>query len=551
MSNDWFKTCDLLHIPMSLSYKNEYFYKTTIGAVLTIICFFVVLSISLYEIKSLTEKSSFTIITNQYTDLSEQIDFSTRPILFQLIDNAGNIMEPDSKLFEFKAVDMEWIVTIDKDGNQVHHVINKKLNMDKCDKIYNFSDSLKDVDLSKFFCISLGQNLTSYGYFGDMNNGFKGFRVYLNKCSANSDCYNESEILSKLSNIKFRFAYFGLNTNIYNLGTQNLKYQMLSKACSVSTNILKKIYFPFTIGRFNLYNNIFLRKKKIFNYIIANDPTTDFDLDPSQTIDKNRNTLAYFSFNFDGNIIEIRKEVKSFYDTLSFIGNTFNIALTVIKIVNNYYSNKVLFVDIFKFFFFVKDSKDIKFNKYGKFNIFKTFNNNIKTNNNNIKTNNNNNNNKNNHNHTNNAKVNSKKDVLDFSDEIGLNNANANNSSALKRSSNKMIMTFDKSKVKRNISMISVNNQEKKINKKLIYYYLIPLCFLRKHKTFDGVCIIKDRICTYFSIEKFNELNTFKEALDQKVKKAINSTELLKIKKKFDSNDSMDYNDKKDKNRNS
>ena len=126
---------------------------------------------------------------------------------------------------------------------------------------------------------------------------------------------------------------------------------MFSKSCSISTNLLKKIYFTFSIGRFHLSNNIFYKKKKIFNYIIGNDPIMDIDLDPKSTIDKNRNTLAYFSFNFDGNIVEVSKEVKRFYDTLSFIGNTFNIILTIIKIINNYYSNKVLFVDIFKHIF--------------------------------------------------------------------------------------------------------------------------------------------------------------------------------------------------------
>ena len=525
MTHNWFQSCDLLHIPMSLSYKNEYFYTTTVGAILTIICFIIVLIISIYDIKSLSEKSSFSIITNQYTDISEQIDFAKRPLLFQLIDNTGNIMEPDNRLFEFKAVDMEWLVVNDENGKQNYKVLNTNLKMDKCDKVLpSSSEYLKNIDLSKFFCISSGQNIISYGYLGDMNNGYKGFRIYLNKCNSNNNCYDESEIKSKLSNIKFRVSYLGLNTNIFNIGTKNLGFQMISKACSVSTNILKKIYFTFTIGRFNLYNSIFTKEKKIFNYIIANNPITDIDLDPSSTVDKNRDTLAYFSFNYDGNIIEVNKQVKSFYDTLSFIGNTFNIVLTIIKIINNYYSNKVLFVDIFKLFFFVKDKKEIKFNKYEKLNIFKH-----------LYSNNNNNNNNDN----------SKKKALDLSDGIGLNNEN--NSSVLKKSNNKMVMNINKNKAKKKISMRSENNEEKKVKSKLMYYYIFPLCILRKHKTFNPVCVIKDKICTYFSIEKMHELNKFKEALDQKVKRAVSNTELLKIKKKFDSNDSMEFFDKNKK----
>ena len=79
----------LLHIPISLSYNNEYFYITNIRAVLSIICFIFIVAISSYEIKTLTDKSSFSIISYQYTDISEIIDFSKTPLLSQLIDNAG------------------------------------------------------------------------------------------------------------------------------------------------------------------------------------------------------------------------------------------------------------------------------------------------------------------------------------------------------------------------------------------------------------------------------------------------------------------------------
>lgn len=527
MSKSWFRKCDLLHTPFSLSYNKEYFYTTTVGAILTIICFFVVLIISLYEIKALLEKSSFSIITNQYTDLYESVDFDERPFLFQLVDNAGRIMEADSKLYEFKAVNMEWLVKFDENGKQYSEVINTKLNMDRCDKVLlNNSEYLKTLDLSKFSCISSGQNITSYGYFGDMDNGFKGFRIYLNKCN-NNNCYDESVILSKLSNIKFRVSYLGLNTNIFKIGTSDLNYQMSSKACSVSTNILKKVYFSFSIGRFNLYNDILTKKKKEYNYIIGNTPTTDVDLDPSSTIAKNSDTLAYFSFNYDGNIVEIKKEVKSFYDTLSFIGNTFNIALTIIKIVNNYYSNKVLFVDVFQTFFLFKDDKKEKTFQREKFKSFKNFNNNKNIDNK------------------------SKKNALDISDGIELKNANNNSlfkKSQSNKSNNKILTTLDKNNAKRKISMMPVNKEETKIKSKFIYYYVLPLCILRKHKIFSSIYIIKDKICTYFSIEKFYELSKLKEALDQKVKKkTINNTELLKINKKYDSYDSMDYHDKNKK----
>ena len=527
MRNNFFKNCDLLHIPMSLSYKNEYFYTTYIGAFLTIICFIIILSLTSYEIKTLSDKSSFTIISNQYSDLSEQIDFGKRPLLFQLIDNAGEILELDNKLYEFKAYDMEWIIEFDKNKKKNSKVVNTILELETCDKILNESNYLSDLDLSKFLCVKKGQNITSYGYLGDMNNGFKGFRIYLNKCNNRNDCYDNEYIVKKMQNIKFKVTYLGLNTNIFDLGNQNLKYQMISKACSVSTYLLKKFYFTFSIGRFNLYNNIFIKNKKVYNYIIANDPIMDIDSDPSSTIDRNTNTLAYFCFNYDGNVYEINKEVKRFIDTISIIGNAFNIILTLFKIINNYYSNKILFVDIFKSIFFSRDNNNINIFKTNQKSFFRNINGNYRTCNNNV----------------NNL---SKKSILDLSDGIGPslnNNFSNNNLNNLKNQSSKMIMTSDKSKIPKRGSQLSINytiNKEKITKNKLLYFYLFPLWALKKHKSFNNIVLIKDKICTYFSVEKINELIKFKENLDDKARKIkVNNTELIKINKKFqDSNDS-------------
>jgi len=75
MKKNWIKNFDLLHIPMSLSYKNEYFYKTNIGAALTIICFIIIICISSYEIKTLVDKTSFSLITSQYMDFQRVLIF--------------------------------------------------------------------------------------------------------------------------------------------------------------------------------------------------------------------------------------------------------------------------------------------------------------------------------------------------------------------------------------------------------------------------------------------------------------------------------------------
>ena len=521
------KKFDLLHIPISLSYNNEYFYNTKFGAVLSLLCFIIIMSLGAYEMKTLLDKSSFSIISNKYSDLNQIIDFSKIPLLFQLIDNAGRIIEIDDKLYEFKAYDMDWIVRKDENGKKENKVINTKLEMDYCNKVYTNSNLtyLSSFNLSQYFCIKSNQNLTSHGYFGDLNNGFKGFRIYLNKCNGKKNCYNDSYIINKLKNIKFAVTYLGLNIDIFKSGEKDIHYEMLTNACSVSTNILKKFYFSFSIGKYILLDNIFIRRKKVINYIIGNSPTTDFDLDPSSTIQKNSNTLAYFSFNFDGNIVEINKEVKKLYDTISIVGNAFNIILTLIKIINNYYSNKILFADIFRAIFFKEGNKNININikKYKDSPI---------------------------HSHNNKNNNSNNKKNIDLSDEIVLNNNVNELNININKKTNKVYENSDKNKAKRKLSQIFTINQDDFTDNKLIYFYLFPFWVLKKRKAFNSIYLIKAKICNYFSIEKLNELIKFKDVYEDTNKKykENNNTEFIYNKNNIECNLDKNFQNNNDSN---
>ena len=103
------------------------------------------------------------------------------------------------------------------------------------------------------------------------------------------------------------------------------------------------------------------------DYIIGKDYSIDIELDPKSTIQNNEYTIATISFNYGGKIMETKKEVQTIFDSISIIGNFFNIILTLFKVINGYYSNKILFVDIFKTMLFTKENK--LFNKESNIQI--------------------------------------------------------------------------------------------------------------------------------------------------------------------------------------
>ena len=501
MKNGCFRRYDLLNVPVPLSYKNEYFYRSNVGATLTIFIFLIIISITSYEIILLYSGSSFTLISNQYTDISQIIDFSQTPILFQLANDNGQLIDIDNKLIELEAYDIEVIITIGENGERKKKLKFTKLELEKCDKIFFNNSQYSSLNLSRYICFKPGQNLTSYGLMGDINNSFKGIRVYINKCSG-VNCYNTTVFENKLHNAKFLVTYLSLSSNIFYLSNEKLKYQLFTKYFSLSTSIIKKIIFTYDIGRFFLNNNILYKNKKSFNYIIGNDYSIDVDLDPTNTLINNEYTLAYIGFHYGGIIIESRKEIQNIFESLSIIGNFFNIILTIFKIINNYFSNKILFVDIFRTIFFAKEKNKLNIKENIRLNKTINFINN-----------------KNN--------LNKKKQNLDSSDVIYFNN---NKQKSIKQRKDKIIIPNDKNSMAKKDSKMNIKNNGKIKKIKLIYFYLLPLWILRGNKIFNNIYLIKDSICGYFSFEKINELIIFKKSFEDKSKKfQMSNTSLIHI----------------------
>ena len=118
--------------------------------------FAIIIALVTYEIILLYNKSSFTLISNQYTDLSETIDFSQTPFLFQLINEKGKVTNKDDKAFVLEAYTMEQSITKYENGTTKKKVKNTKIEMIECDKIYSNEIEFNGLNLSKYICIKPG-----------------------------------------------------------------------------------------------------------------------------------------------------------------------------------------------------------------------------------------------------------------------------------------------------------------------------------------------------------------------------------------------------------
>ena len=488
-----YKNFDLLRFPISLSYKNKYLYRTFIGATLTILCFIIVIAYFIFKLTQIIKKSSFSILSNEFQDPKDIINFTNTPILFALTDNNGNPMELNSKIVDFSVVMSEYSPNFDNKGNSHIIYLEKEIEIERCDKLNNSIDFsyFAEYNISDFKCIKPSQNLTINGTYGDIINGYKSLKIYIKKCNnLIENCYNSDYIESIISNSKFVIIYLGYKTNFYSKNNKDIEKTIYSRSISLSSSFCKRVYYYLTIVKYKLYDDILLNKKREQIYFINRDMYVEFNPIQNNYLkdsNNNKDIFAFFSFVYDGNVIEYTKKVQKIGEVVSYVGNLFNIILTIFKIINNYFSNKILFIDIFYRFFFEekfkkKDSKNIHFDNSNLFFLPKKELSSIKIN---IKT----------QDKSNSSNFNS---ILnDKSIDNQNNNSNNLNSSNL----------GNKVPIKKVLSVKSKHIEKEKDSfiKHSKLYYLCPFFVIKNKKNLNHLITIKNSICSTFSLEHFNE----------------------------------------------
>jgi len=507
-----YNNLDLLTIPISLSYKNKYSYRTFVGATLTIIFFIVIIIYFIYQLVQILRKSSFTIISNEFQNPKESINFTNVPILFALTDDIGNPLEFNPKIVKYSVILNEYIQNFDEYGNSHFNHIEKKLETDRCDKIKDYMElsEFKDYNISYFQCIKPFQNITINGTYGDIN-GYKSLKINVKKCDIeNENCYSIDYIDSIISNARFSVLYLGYKTNFYDLDAKDIESNIYSRSITLSPYFLKRIFYYMTLVKYKLYDNIFLNLKKETIYYINRD--TILENEPIKTESYDKNTLAYYSFVYDGNVVEYTKKVEKIIEAISYIGNLFNLMLTIFKIINNYFSNKILFIDIFYRFFFEKTFKKSKTLHFDLSN-FTTLQN-QKENENALKL----------YSRTQNKSMTNNLNSSILLESAGKSNQNLNILNILNNRNNS-----NKIKYKRTFSFNNrkIEKEKNEFKKNSKFYYLCPFCIIKNKKNLEALIFAKNSICSFFSLETFIKFI--------KIKKDLNI---------FERNNNLVYNDK-------
>ena len=469
MINTSLKTFDLFQISIPISYKNNYIYQSNLGGILTIISFLFIITYSLIKLSILFDRTSYTLTTNEYHDLGSSINLTSTPLLIQLLDKTGNVMEYDTKIFSFSA---SYIQTIIENINGVSKRITKQTNLEieRCDKLKKIIpglDNFYEYNLTQFMCIKPNQSIILYGIVDDLNNDYKSLKITINKCRGNN-CYNSKIVENIMENSIFTVSYLGYVTGFSsNLIGKNIINNVYTKYVTLSENLIKKVTYGFDKCKLILYDNMINNNKVEYNYFSYHDFYSDY------FIQNNTDSLyppAYFYFTYSGHIIEYTKKINGLGSIFLNICTILNIVVLIGRNINNYYANKILISDIYLNFLMKngrvhKLSKDYdKKEKSASIDEFlnKSVNNNII--------------------------IGNKKNVN-----------NTNNMNVFNLMNNNSFKKFNFL----NNNKINKKHLDYKISKSdIIKFYFYPYCLMKKN---SRLYQIKEQISIIFSIENFYE----------------------------------------------
>ena len=459
-----FKSFDLFKVSIPISYENNCFYKTNIGALLTIISFIIILVYTLLQISTLLDRSSYTVTASELQDLRGEIDLSNTPIMLQLLDLLWNPVEYDPKLFTFTATYTEaTFQTIDGEMKRIMNI--KNLEIERCDKLkkeFKALNEFSEYNLTKYMCIKPNQNLVLYGSVADINKELKSLGIRVSKCNNQiNECYDIDKINNLIENRVFGFTYLGYKTNFTNIQkNKNVEYKIYTRFINLSNRLRKSLVLSFSKCKLNLFDNFLVTYKTEINYFFQNEHFQDFSFveDNSSYSDE----LVRFDIVHDDYLTEYTKNIKGIGPTFSYIMANFNTVIIIARIINDYYGNKILLSSLFRFI----KNKNINIHNLKKYR--------------------------------------KSKDCSNFSKiELITKTPNINNYGIDVKG--KLILDENKSlrinnKLKPSIILIDKqnNNNSKYKIKDYCKFCIYPYCIIKKNKQLYR---IKDEICSIFSVE--------------------------------------------------
>src|SRR5574344_795123 len=132
---------DLYTFPFLLNFKRKQYYHSTFGGVMGCISIITFFLVSIIFVLDFFKRNYFSIIINESTSKTQQINFSDIPLMFAVGSSQGVVLPEDETLFKYDVTFYSFTSYTDEDGNLKSDTKFLHFPVEPCSENKNFINS--------------------------------------------------------------------------------------------------------------------------------------------------------------------------------------------------------------------------------------------------------------------------------------------------------------------------------------------------------------------------------------------------------------------------
>ena len=156
------------------------------------------------------------------------------------------------------------------------------------------------------------------------------------------ECYNDTEVASKLSNVFFMFTYLSNNVDHFNY-TYPIQKEVRTETLSISSTFFKKYYYKFSQSEYHSDNGLIFEKIKKYIFFEYQGYSVDVNSDGKNIAD---NSYSYTTFHCHDYVSKYKRICTKIQSVIATVSGIFNVIFVVLKIITFFISSQIMQVDM-------------------------------------------------------------------------------------------------------------------------------------------------------------------------------------------------------------
>jgi hypothetical protein len=337
--------------------------KTLGGSLIGFLSLCTIIAYLVYQLIHVLNKDLTSVLYNETTTNIPVNNFTNVPLMFKVIDASGRKV-PTEGLYSIEPIYINYSIEKDSQNISRGYIQKESIKLEPCERekhLGAYLDLFEKMDVEDYHCIPSGKhNMTLFGSFGDLVNGFSELIVYVTKCSNTSQkCFDEEKISKKLSGVYMVFAHVGYQIDNFNYTKPN-QIKVITSTLSFTYHLLKRWNLSFMPMTYETDYGFIFEHRIQENYFTLNSIYPDVDPVPAGIINPNPQIASFHISNTESTGHYFRSYIK-FSNIIASAGGVIKIIMTICQLLNYMCSDNIAYKKVSNLIFSFDEDTQTKY----------------------------------------------------------------------------------------------------------------------------------------------------------------------------------------------